>query len=264
MKGVGRLSGRTVLVTRSRAQSGPFSQQLEAAGASVLELPMIEILPQPAEELDSILREAPEYQWIVFTSSNAVKFLLGRAHETDQMELLRRGQRICAIGPATAQALVSAGLEVDLVPESFQGEGALESLEALMGGHLAGVRILLPRAAKAREILPDELRKRGARVDIRVVYTTVSPPDRAETLREILRSSPPDIVTVTSSSTVHNLVALADDLGLLRSLSFASIGPITTRTAREYGLSVVVQAEESTTASLAEAIIRHFAAGTSD
>ena len=169
---------------------------------------------------------------------------------------------MCAIGPGTAAALARVGVRADVVPEEFRGEAAAAAILAAHGGPIAGARVLLPRAAVARDVLPDTLRKAGAVVDVVPVYRTVPPePADRERLRALLAAREVDVVTFTSSSTVDNLVgALGDDAArLLEPLVVASIGPITTDTARRHGLRVAVTAAEYTVDGLIAALTRHFA-----
>lgn len=164
---------------------------------------------------------------------------------------------ICVIGPATAERVRAWQAEVALEPGLYQAEGVLAAL-ATRVGELEGLRFLLPRAKEAREILPRELERRGARVDVVPIYETVPPPDGPERLRSLLASRRIDLVTLTSSSTARNFAELVGDPARLRDLRFAAIGPITEETARHLGMAVVCTARESTIPGLVEAIVEYF------
>lgn len=254
------LAGRTILITRTKSQSGGFREKLETAGARVLEMPAIEIRPRMSRELDEAILQLESYNWLFFTSAN------GAAIFADQAARLRPGfrpeslqrPRVCAIGPATSEKIQAYAYRVALVPAVFQAEGVIDELVKFEEGQLEGLRILLPRAAQAREILPEELRRRGAIVDVIPVYETVVPAGMAESLRELLEQAQVDLITFTSSSTVHNFVqAAGTDLDLSR-FNYAAIGPITAATAKEYGLAIAVLPSKWTVPDLAEAIIEYF------
>ncbi len=252
------LQGRTILITRSRQQSGEFRRQLEQLGAEVLEIPTIEICPLQSGDLDSALRKIGEYDWLIFTSVNGVEIFVKRAH---QLSLLLPGgetPKICAIGPATAGKIESYGYPVELLPGRYQAEGILEDFLHYHHGHLNGLRILLPRARQARELLPQQLRRHGAKVVVLPVYDTVTPADSRRKLCQGLKRKPPDLVTFTSPSTVHNFIALANSKETLKDLCYAAIGPITAAAARSSGLPLVLQANHSTIQDLVSAIEGYF------
>jgi len=255
------LQGRTILITRTRSQSAGFREQLEKAGAQVLEVPAIEIRPRMSSELAEAILKLETYDWLFFTSANAAAIF------ADQVAHLRPGFRpedlkrphVCAIGPATSEKIQTYGYRVKLVPAVFQAEGVIDEFVKFQQGKLEGVKILLPRAAQAREILPEELRRRGAIVDLIPVYDTVVPEGTAETLRELLQGSKIDLVTFTSSSTVHNFVQAAGPEVDLSRFIYAAIGPITAATAKEYGLPIAIVPPKWTVPHLAQAIIKYFA-----
>jgi uroporphyrinogen III methyltransferase/synthase len=253
----GTLAGREILITRSKTQVSSFSRLLSAAGATVLEVPTIEIRPRPTEELDLVARAASRYDWMFLTSANAAVILLDR-----MLALGLQGEAdtppICTIGPATARAVRDRGWKVDLVPSTYQAEGIIEDFLGMLGKQIKGIRIIIPRASRAREILPEALTAAGALVDVIPIYDTVDPEGGAEQLRSVLDNHTPDLVTFTSSSTVHNFVRLAADHPKVELLKYASIGPITTETALSYDLQVVVQPKHSTVPALAEAIEDYF------
>jgi len=249
----GPLSGRRIVVTRAREQAPELSARLRALGAEVIELPAIEFLP-PADPapLEGALARLESYDWLIFTSANGVRFFLERWRAGAGRPRWLRA-RLCAIGPATRRALEAAGLKVDLMPREYVAESLLEAFAPY---ELAGTRILLPRAAAARDLVPAELRRRGAVVDVVEAYRTAAPEDLPERAGEIFRADrKPDWVTFTSSSTVAHLLA-AVGAPALAGVRVASIGPITTAAVRAHGLEVAAEAERYTTEGLVEAILR--------
>lgn len=233
------LAGQRVVVTRARKQSSILTGKLSSLGAEVVELPVIEFAPMEFEP-----PEWKAYDWAVFTSANAVEALFSRLTP-------EQGPRLVAIGPATADALRAVGLDPDIVPAAHVAEGVVD---ALKDTPLAGKRVLLPRAAVARDVIPAELSARGASVDVLVVYRTVVPADLAGRAADVFgRARKPDWVTVTSSSTVKNLLA-AVGAEMLEGVKLASIGPVTSETARRHGLCVTLEAPAATVEALAEAM----------
>jgi len=259
------LFGRRVVVTRTREQASRLSGQLRELGAEVLEIPTIALRP-PADgrPLAQACRNIESYDWLIFTSPNGVQaFFAALAEAGKDCRALYRA-KVAVIGPATGQALAKRGLKPDLVARTFVAEGLLQSLAEY---DLAGARVLLPRAAEAREVLPETLASQGAKVEVVAAYETVAPPESAKALREALEQGF-DAVTFTSSSTVENFLALLDQAGrdelIRRSQSgqtcLASIGPITSETARQHGLAVAVEPAAYTIDALVEALAAHFAA----
>lgn len=262
------LSGRTVMLTRAREQAGEFAAELEAYGARVVACPTIEIVPPESyAQLDEAIDNLFGYDWLVLTSTNAVEHFLARlrAAVKDVSEL--DGLRVCAIGEATAERLVAAQVHVDVVPEKSRAEGVFEALEDYLGGreHFEGLNFLMPRAAVARDFLPRALEAAGARVDVVTAYRTVRPEttDRAR-VEALLVGGAVDVVTFTSSSTVHNFAQLFDtrDLRpLLIGARVACIGGVTAETAAEYGLRADIVPAESNARSLARAVADFFKPG---
>jgi len=242
------LAGRRIVTTRAEGQSGEFAARLRALGAEVLEFPTISIRP-PADfaPLDAAIARLREYDWLIFTSANGVRFF------AERLKVLPKDlrARVCAIGPATRRAVEELGLKVDIVPPEYVAESLVE---AFAGEELHGKRMLLPRAAVARDIAPEALRARGAVVDVVEAYRTVVPEDAAERAREIFGVRKPDWITFTSSSTVNNFVAAAGREALA-GVRVASIGPVTSATLREHGVAVDVEAPVYTTDGLIEAIM---------
>ncbi len=237
------LFGQRIVITRDHRQSRDLAEPLEALGAEVIALPVIEILP-PADPapLARAMERLDSYDWIIFTSVNGVRrFVAG----LDDIRKLRG--KIAAIGPATRAAVEALHLKADVMPAEYVAESLLV---ALAGEDLKGKRILLPRAAVARDVVPEELRKRGAIVDVVEAYRTAAPANLAERAKEVLARKP-HWITFTSSSTVKNFSSVASADGI----KVASIGPITSATARELGLHVDVEASPHTMAGLVAAIV---------
>ena len=252
------LSGRRILITRAPHQASELADRLRGLGATPILIPTIEIAP-PASfaALDAALARLASFDWLMFTSANAVEAFHRRA-QTLNLTLLPH--KIAAIGPATERALNSIGLTVDLVPQRFVAESLAESLLP----EAAGKSFLLVRATAARDTLPDALTAAGATVTIAEAYRNQIPEASIAAL-ETLFSAPahyPDAITFTSASTAANLGALLETSGLSLpgSIVRASIGPITSRALRELGMPPQIEAGESTIPALVEALIARFSA----
>jgi uroporphyrinogen III methyltransferase / synthase len=242
------LFGRKVVVTRPRAQAGPMRERLRAAGAEAVEVPVIEIV-EPADggaALAAALGAVATYDWVVVTSANGASRLLEGLHDARDLG----GVRVAAIGPGTAAALAAGNIRADLVPERFVAEGLLDAFPAPADG--VGGRVLVVRAAVARDVLPDGLRQAGWEVDVVEAYRTVP---TAPTARQRELVSAADAVTFTSSSTVEHFVA-AFGIDAVPAL-VASIGPVTSATARSLGIAVDVEAAEHTAGGLVAALVDH-------
>ncbi len=250
------LFGLGVLVTRTRQQSSGFAESLRELGALVFQLPVIEVEPLAGDEVDGAIRRLAAgpsaggdgYDWVVFTSANGVRCFCDRLWAGGFDARAFGSVRICAIGPETAAALRPYGLQADQVPPAFVAEAVVDALLPF-----APRRVLLPRAAEAREVLPEHLRQSGATVDVVPVYATKLPIEGAERLRSLLNSGQVNVVTFTSSSTVANFMKMAGSLPA--QVKVACIGPVTSRTAEEHGLRVDVVAGTYTTAGLREALV---------
>jgi len=253
------LFGKRILVTRSREQASAFAELLEAYGAEVLEFPTIEILPPESwEGLDAAIGRLTNYHWIIFTSANGVEFFMRRLsfHGRDVREL--KGIRICAIGPATAEALGKWGLRADLLPSEYRAEAILEGLAAIA---IKGQRFLLPRAQGARDVLPKEISRRGGEIDVVTAYRTVKAGVDPQRVKELLGEGKIHAITFTSSSTVTNFLDLLNGENikdLLQGVTIASIGPITAEAARQQGIKTDIQPTQYTIPALAEAIVDYF------
>ena len=246
------LVGSKVVVTRARGQAEHLSSALRVLGANVIELPTIEIRPpQDWAPLDQAIAELGQYDWIIFTSANGVRHFVDRL-DAGGRDLRSLKAKICAIGPATAERLESLHLKVDLMPSEYVAESVLEAF----GEHdLADQRILLPRAAVARDLIPVELKKRGAEIHVVPAYRTCVPEQSAELAQQTFGRDPrPDWITFTSSSTVRNFAQLCP-IERLNGVRVASIGPITSQTARELGIRVDAEPKSYTVEGLVEAIV---------
>jgi uroporphyrinogen III methyltransferase/synthase len=243
------LFAQRIVVTRAKDQADSMCGALRQSGAEVVELPTIEIRDAPDyRALDAAIARLGEYQWLIFTSVNGVKYFLDRL-DAGASDLRAIRGKLCAIGPATREALEQFHLKVDVVAEQYVAEGLLNSLS---GFDLDGARVLIARAAVARDVLPDELRRRGAKVDVVEAYRTGAPATLAASARVALEAKP-DWITFTSSSTASNLIE-ACGVGSLHGVKIASIGPVTSETLRKAGLQVTVEASPHTVPALIDAI----------
>jgi uroporphyrinogen III methyltransferase/synthase len=249
------LSGKRIVVTRARAQAAELSVPLRALGAEVLELPTINILP--AKDLTA-LREAVEgigeYDWIIFTSPNAVDFFFEEFFRQYKDIRTLGFLKIAAMGSGTEKRLAALHLEVDLQPEEAVAEAMVRAFKEEM--HVANLRFLLPRSDIARAVLATELEKLGAIVDSVEAYRNVPDESAAAAAKELLKNGA-DVVTFASASAVENFCKVVDVVKLrakFPKLVFASIGPITTRTAVECGLQIGIEAKEHSVAGLVEAV----------
>jgi uroporphyrinogen-III synthase len=249
------LSNRRILITRAAGQASTLAALLETEGAETIQIPTIEIAPPESyAALDAALAALRSYDFLIFTSANAVNAFAARART---LALTPRPKRIAVIGPATAAAVQGSGIAADtpdlLQPDRYVAEALAEALQP----HAAGARMLLVRAAIARDTLPETLTAAGATVTIAEAYRTVVPLRRIEELRILFLSKPPNAITFTSGSTAHNFAALLESAALTipAGTTLASIGPITSQAMRNLGLEPNVEATESTIPSLVEALI---------
>lgn len=253
-----KLKGKTVLVTRARKQASALSKDLRLQGAEVIETPAIRIEPpEDWQPLDRAIESLQHYDWIIFTSANAVEPFMDRMRAAGRGLSVLEHVRLAAIGPATATVLEEHDLRADVVPERFIAEEVFEAIRR--HGKLAGRRALLPQADIAREALPELLRKEGVGVDVVVAYRTV--PAREDILLgvELVLKNKIDVVTFTSGSTVRSFFSVVNDKENLRGRFIpASIGPITSRALEEQGFPPGIEAEKYTSQGLALAIVEFF------
>jgi uroporphyrinogen-III synthase len=257
-KNVKPLRGVRILVGRARHQAGALSSELRMLGAIVMEIPFIEIRkPRSFKPLDSVLQNLESYDWLILTSANGVEALWERLAKVGLNKTSLAHLSIAAIGPATKKAIEQRGVKVDVVPKEYVAESVVRSLRR----RVKGKRVLLVRAKVARDVIPIELRKAGAKVDVVEAYETVVPKSSRTQLRSALGNPRlrPHVITFTSSSTVRNFVALLGKRSAsLGNIQFASIGPVTSSTLRELGLGVDIEAGKFTIPGLAAAIVHNF------
>jgi len=249
------LSGKRIVVTRTRKQAGELSEKLRALGADVLEFPTIRIEPPTdLREFAELVQDAHSYDWIVFTSPNGVTAFFDIFFKLydDSREI--GGVKIAALGPATAQRIKDYHLHVDLQPDEFVAEALAREFKKV--GGIENLRILLARAEKARDVLPTQLADLGAIVDEGFAYRTVPETRDMTGARHRLLEEGADLITFTSSSTVENFLALG--LPWPQGMRVASIGPITSKTARDHNLNVDVEARRHDIDGLVEAIRNFF------
>ena len=229
------LAGKRILITRARHQAGRLAEALEARGAAVLRLPTIEIVPpETYAHLDAVLEVISGFDWLIVTSAN------GAAAIADRLQFLRirleqlKHLQIAAIGPATAVAIGRIGLTVSAMPEEYVAEAVV----AMLKDKVAGRRVLLARAAVARDVIPEQLRTCGADIHVVEAYRTVIPADSIKQVRALFAPGEPlpDAVTFTSSSTVTNFFTLlaAAKIERPQALRAVSIGPVTSKTLRRH------------------------------
>lgn len=251
------LAGRRVIVGRAKAQAGALAKLLRGKGASVTAIPFIEIRkPKSFKSLDQVLKDILEYDWLILTSVNGAEALFERMQKLRMEPGWLAHLRIAAIGPATKAAIEKHGLEVSVVPKEYIAESVVASLKKKVEGR----NVLLVRAKVARDVIPNELRKAGAAIDVVEAYQTVLPKASRKALLSALKDAKkrPDVITFTSSSTAKNFVELIGTetaySGLLDGVNLASIGPVTTSTLKELGLKADIRAKQYTIAGLVEAI----------
>jgi uroporphyrinogen-III synthase len=263
------LRGVRVLVGRARHQAGALSAELRKHGATVIEIPFIEIRkPRSFKPLDSSLRNLHTYDWLILTSVNGVEAMwermsrLGLSFDRSREGHQSQGNRlrVAAIGPATKKAIEQRGTRVDVVPKEYVAESVVRSLKS----KVKGKRVLLVRAKIARDVIPLELRWAGAHVNVVEAYETVVPRASRTRLQQVMKNPRrrPHVVTFTSSSTVKNFVELLGAgkrpkgrAAQLQGIQAASIGPVTSATLRAFGLPVQIAAKEFTIPGLVSAIL---------
>jgi uroporphyrinogen-III synthase len=264
------LAGTRILVGRARHQAGSLSASLRSLGASVIEVPFIEIRkPQSYQALDGALKNIKNnvknnniknYDWLILTSVNGVEAMWERVRKLRITRRHLKHLQIAAIGPATKKAIVKHGLKVKMVPEEYVAESVVKGLRDKVNGK----RVVLIRAKVARDVIPEELRAAGAQVDVVEAYETVVPEKSRARLRALMKSAArrPHLVTFTSSSTAKNFAELLGNFKAgspspdwLKHVQMASIGPVTSATLRELQLPVAIEAREFTMGGLIRAIV---------
>jgi uroporphyrinogen III methyltransferase/synthase len=252
------LFGKRIVITRGRDQAASLRQTLTELGAEVIEIPTIEIRdPDSWEPLDAAIHRLGEFDYLLVTSANGVRNFLARLKACGRDVRDLKGLTIGAIGPATAAEFAKTGITVDFVPREYRAEGLLE---LLAGTELRGKSFLIPRAKVARDLVPRVLAERGARVEVVEAYQTVTPEFPSGELDRLI-TPPPDVIAFTSSSTASNFAKLCGARPLptvLEGAVVASIGPITSDTIRKLGLTVAIEAKESTIPGLIRAVTEYF------
>jgi uroporphyrinogen-III synthase len=260
------LAGTRILVGRARHQAGSLSTSLRSLGASIIEIPFIEIRkPQSFQPLDEALKNIKSYNWLILTSVNGVEAMWQRVRKLRIPMTHLKHLKIAAIGPATKKAIVKHGLKVKMVPEEYVAESVVKGLK----DEVKGKRVVLIRAKVARDVIPEELRAAGAEVDVVEAYETVVPEKSRTRLRALMKQSNrrPHVVTFTSSSSAKNFAELLGNgetdspqpdwlkHDWLNKVQFASIGPVTSATLRELKLPPAIEAREFTMGGLIRAIV---------
>jgi len=279
-----QLFGYRILVTREHMEG---FERLEELGAEIIEFPTIEIVPPGSyEEIDSSIKKITSYDWVVFTSRNGVKYFFRRFFEKDKDIRELKGIKICAIGTKTAEEIKKYGIRVDLIPDEFHAEGLIDSFMRLSSlnnaspnapvtpgraeesrtsekrsqkpGLLTGMRFLLPRAEKAREIFPEKIRALGGEIDVPAAYRTVKPESRGKRLRRFLREGRISVATFTSAASFHNFrEIMGDDADeQLKGVSIAAIGPVTAKAVEKAGFHVDIMPRQATIEAMVEEIIQ--------
>jgi len=251
------LFGKGIVITRPQRQADDLASLLEKEGAQAIHFPTIKIVPPPSwESLDTALNNLADYNWLIFTSANGVQYFFERLFMLNKDIRELKGIKICCIGPATAEQVTKRGIKVDLVPEHYISEGILKAFALI---DMQGKKVLIPRAAQARDILPAGLKKMGALVDVVTAYATVISGEKKEKLEELIRDKRIDVITFTSSSTVTNfLEIMGKEFSIPPQIKIACIGPITAATVEKAGYTVDIHQEEYTMPGLVQALIDYF------
>jgi uroporphyrinogen-III synthase len=254
------LAGKRVVVTRATGQAHQLAHSLEALGAEVLLLPTVSFAPmEDSQALDAALRHLAEFDWILFTSQNAVRFVCQRIHELDLPVAALQSPRplVAAVGSATGMAATSEGFRVDTIPKSHSGEALVQELWGAIGDR----KILLPRSDRADDRLPNALRGAGSKVTEIVAYRTAAPVSLDPQILKSIRDAEVDAIVFASPSAFRYLsecVGAAELAELSSRVQFAAIGPTTARALREDGARVEIEASESSAAGLADSIARFY------
>lgn len=251
--------GKRIVVTRSREQASVFTEMLIDRGATTIEFPTIDVVPPASwDELDNAIRTIESCNWVIFTSANAIKYFMERLRSLGNDIRILKGVKLCTVGPKTAEALEAYGLRPDMVPSEFKAEGVLD---AFAGRNIKGLRFLIPRARKARELIPDKLKELGALVTVATAYENVKPTADVDRVKKLFLEKKISAVTFTSSSTVHNFIEILGQKeykSILAGVVVACIGPVTAKTAEEYGMKVDVMPKDYTIPALVDSMADFF------
>ncbi len=249
------LFGQRILVTREHSEG---FEPLEELGAEITVFPTIKVVPpQSWEELDTAISKVSTYKWLVFTSASGVRFFFQRFFELNRDVRDLFGIKICAIGSKTAREVKRYGLRVDLVPDSFRAEGLIKAFGG--PGAFRGLKILLPRAAAAREVFPEKVRESGGEIDVPVTYRAIKPESQGKRIKRFLREGKITLATFTSKATFTNFCEIMGDetVGLLKNVTVAAIGPVTAGAIERSGLKVDIMPKTATVDAMVEEIIRY-------
>ncbi|MFH1624064.1 MAG: uroporphyrinogen-III C-methyltransferase [Pseudomonadota bacterium] len=253
------LFGKRILVTRAREQASEFSNLLREYGAEPIEFPTIDIGPPDSfDALDRAIENLERYDWLILTSVNGVRFFIERLKVRGRDIRDLKGIKTCAIGPRTAQEIEKLGIKVDFIPQEYKAEAIVEGLRR---EGIEGKNVLLPRAEKAREVLPEQIRHSGGNIDVVAAYKSLKALKDREPIKKLLKEGAIDVITFTSSSTVTNFAEAFDGDKLpvlMRGVTTASIGPITAETAKKLGIETDIMPKSYTIPALAEAIVSYF------
>ncbi|GBD99923.1 uroporphyrinogen-III C-methyltransferase [bacterium BMS3Abin07] len=253
------LFGQRVLVTREH--SGGF-ERLEELGAEVMQFPTIRVVPvKDSSFVDKCIQEVETYDWIVLTSANGVGYFFDRLIKLERDIRDLKGIKICAVGEKTAEAVLKYGIRVDMIPESFRAEGLVKSFSDYYSERRQGlkdIRILLPRAEKAREVFPEKMRESGVHIDTPSLYRAVKPGVHGKRTMRFFKERKITIATFTSAATFHNFCDImgGEALDYLRDVAIAVIGDVTGKAVEEKGLEVHIMPEKATVDEMVQAIIR--------
>jgi uroporphyrinogen III methyltransferase / synthase len=253
------LFGHRILITREYSSD---YERLEELGAEIFEFPTIKVVPPESyKELDGAIEKIEDYDWLVFTSANGVRYFMERFLKQGRDVRDLKGARLCAVGTKTAEAIAGYGMKVELVPDEFNAEGLSEAFLGLSGsrtGNLKGVRFLLPRAEEARELFPARIRALGGEIETPAVYRTVKPEKHGKMLRRFLFEGRISVATFTSGATFTNFLDIVgrDALPFLGRMTIAAIGPVTKKTIEKNGLKVHIVPREATIAAMVDEIIK--------
>ncbi len=253
------LFGKNIVITRARAQASNLVSQLTKLGANCIEIPTIQIIaPKETDPLKKAINNLNEYDWLIFTSVNGVKFFFDTLFDMGKDVRVLGHLKFACIGPITKERLADHGIISDILPETYQAESVVDAFANI---NIKGKKVLLPRAKIARSVLPDELTRMGAILDEVAVYETVLSTLGKETLISMLTEKEIDAVTFTSSSTVSNFMSLLESLdakALLKDVAIASIGPITSDTLVSFEIKPSVEADPYTIPGLVDALLTHY------
>ena len=250
------LFGKGVVITRPEVQAEGFAALLQAQGARVIHFPTIAIVsPDHYDDLDRAIGQISSYRWIIFTSANGVNFFVHRLKALGKDIRDLKGIRICTIGPATAAKIEEWGIPVDLVPDDFISEGVVTAFRKM---DIKDVRILLPRAETARDVIPEGLADLGGIVDVVTVYRTVNSGKKKSDLYPLIKEGKVHVIAFTSPSTVtHFMEIMGTDFALPPQVKIACIGPVTAAAVKKAGLNVDILQERYTVPGLVEAMVEY-------